>query len=587
MSIRGFPADVRIVAGSGVSIDEVGNVITISSNTSAFSTVSVSGQSDVVADQLSDTLTLVAGSGIGITTNAGSDSVTITNTNTAFSTVAVSNFGTTQSNVVADALADTLTLTSGANMDISTNASTDTLTIKTWDSETRTVGTYTLAASSATVQGCDCAGGQVVINLPLASTCHGKIFIFHQMYASQTASFLIQRQGSDLIVDKSANNNTSRQSSAPGAANKTSWLIFQADGPNSIWREFGRLTFGNNLLSASVGNDAIDFGYHTSDTTNTTLSNSSHPVRTADMTTGDLTYTLTMVDRKMYMINKSTSQGAVILDGGSNTFNNISGFTTLTLGSSGSIGDSIWIEGDTAPNPDTWRILARTDLHKWAYRTYAANFTADYGSWNKITATLTATLPTAVNRAGEIIAFKLSAGSVTLTLNTTSSQTIDGRTSISFGNQYDCVRVISDGANWFISDSSTSVRLRLLSSTGSMMISCPTLAASRNITLADPGANALIGMTKQSSGLLFASGSVTLDGSNPTTVATGLNTIQSATATIKKNSTPGSDPFVITVNFTGSDGNLDIYAWKTDGTLAILTASTNNATTICWTAFGT
>lgn len=43
----------------------------------AFSTVSVSGQSDVVADSASDTLTLVAGSNVTITTNATSDSVTI------------------------------------------------------------------------------------------------------------------------------------------------------------------------------------------------------------------------------------------------------------------------------------------------------------------------------------------------------------------------------------------------------------------------------------------------------------------------------------------------------------------------------
>lgn len=44
----------------------------------AFGTITVSGQSDVVAEQASDTLTLVAGSGISLTTNAGSDSVTIT-----------------------------------------------------------------------------------------------------------------------------------------------------------------------------------------------------------------------------------------------------------------------------------------------------------------------------------------------------------------------------------------------------------------------------------------------------------------------------------------------------------------------------
>ncbi len=43
----------------------------------AFGTIVVSGQSDVVADTSSDTLTLVQGTGITITTNAGTDTVTI------------------------------------------------------------------------------------------------------------------------------------------------------------------------------------------------------------------------------------------------------------------------------------------------------------------------------------------------------------------------------------------------------------------------------------------------------------------------------------------------------------------------------
>ena len=44
----------------------------------AFKTISVSGQSDVVADDPTDTLTFVAGTGITITTNAATDEITIT-----------------------------------------------------------------------------------------------------------------------------------------------------------------------------------------------------------------------------------------------------------------------------------------------------------------------------------------------------------------------------------------------------------------------------------------------------------------------------------------------------------------------------
>lgn len=47
-----------------------------------FSTISVSGQSNVVADGTSDTLTLVAGTGIVITTNSSTDAITFNSTST-------------------------------------------------------------------------------------------------------------------------------------------------------------------------------------------------------------------------------------------------------------------------------------------------------------------------------------------------------------------------------------------------------------------------------------------------------------------------------------------------------------------------
>ncbi len=43
----------------------------------AFKTISVSGQTDVVADSATDTLTLAAGSNVTITTAAGSDTITV------------------------------------------------------------------------------------------------------------------------------------------------------------------------------------------------------------------------------------------------------------------------------------------------------------------------------------------------------------------------------------------------------------------------------------------------------------------------------------------------------------------------------
>ena len=60
-------------------------------NENSFKTISVSGQSDVVADADDDTLTLAAGSNVTITTNAGTDTITVaaTDTNTQLTTEAV------------------------------------------------------------------------------------------------------------------------------------------------------------------------------------------------------------------------------------------------------------------------------------------------------------------------------------------------------------------------------------------------------------------------------------------------------------------------------------------------------------------
>lgn len=94
----------------------------------AFKTVAVSGQSDVVADSAADTLTLAAGSNITITTDAATDTVTIAAAaggGNAFGTIAVSG----QSDVVADAAPDTLTLAASTCVTITTNATTDTVTL--------------------------------------------------------------------------------------------------------------------------------------------------------------------------------------------------------------------------------------------------------------------------------------------------------------------------------------------------------------------------------------------------------------------------------------------------------------------------
>jgi len=65
--------------------------------------------------------------------------------------------------------------------------------------------------------------------------------------------------------------------------------------------------------------------------------------------------------------------------------------------------------------------------------------------------TLTATLPDATTCTGRIYYLKLIAASVTLTIATTSSQTIDGSaTSKTISTRYKGFQVVSDGSNWHI-----------------------------------------------------------------------------------------------------------------------------------------
>ena len=106
------------------TIDLVASAGTV---TEAFKTIAVSGQNNVVADSGTDTLTFAAGANITLTTDDSNDTVTIAATGgaaNAFSTLAVSG----QSSVVADAATDTLTLVAGTGMTLTTDAGADSIT---------------------------------------------------------------------------------------------------------------------------------------------------------------------------------------------------------------------------------------------------------------------------------------------------------------------------------------------------------------------------------------------------------------------------------------------------------------------------
>jgi hypothetical protein len=88
----------------------------------------------------------------------------------------------------------------------------------------------------------------------------------------------------------------------------------------------------------------------------------------------------------------------------------------------------------------------------------------------------------------------------------------------------------------------------------------------------------------------LARGEVTLDGSNPTPITTGLATVVAAVACFKTAVALGDDPNALTVDYGGSvaAGELDIHAWKnSSGTDPTQVASTNSAMVVSWIAIGT
>lgn len=74
-----------------------------------------------------------------------------------------------------------------------------------------------------------------------------------------------------------------------------------------------------------------------------------------------------------------------------------------------------------------------------------------------VSGTTIITLPTSVGRSSKQFLIKKTDASNTITINTTSSQTIDGQTSRSLSNQYDSLVLLSDGTNWNILYSNLSI----------------------------------------------------------------------------------------------------------------------------------
>lgn len=237
----------KVIQNSGITIADGASGTLSGTNTgdqNLFGTIAVAGQSDVVAETTSDTLTLVAGSNITITTDPSTDSITINaadagvgtvtsvaisgtdgiqvdsgspittsgtiqlgvdaptmkttlnlaGTNTGdqnvFSTFAVAG----QSNVVADSTADTLTLVAGSNITITTDASTDSITINSTASGSGDVVGPTSSTDNALVRF-DGTTGKLVQNGQITESDTGDLAAVNSITMDTTPSGSLTTQG--------------------------------------------------------------------------------------------------------------------------------------------------------------------------------------------------------------------------------------------------------------------------------------------------------------------------------------------------------------------------------------------------------
>ena len=152
---------LNLVAGANITLtaDENSDTITIagvSTSSNSFETISlvegsgtVTGDSSVVADSGTDTLTLIAGDNITLNGAANRDWITIsTDQGESFKTISLGSSGngnaSGDSSVVADSINDTLTLTAGNNITLTGNASGDAITIAAADYGDAGIATFSV-----------------------------------------------------------------------------------------------------------------------------------------------------------------------------------------------------------------------------------------------------------------------------------------------------------------------------------------------------------------------------------------------------------------------------------------------------------
>jgi hypothetical protein len=242
---------LTLVAGSNITLttNKTTDTITIAatggSSSDSFKTIVVSGQSDVVADSSTDTLTLIAGSNITITTDASTDAITINSTGGGssdnFKTISVSG----QDDVVADSNTDILTLVAGSNISITTNKTTDSITFE----ATGLVPTSRTISTSTGLSG----GGDLTSNRTIALDINA---LTNDASPDGTADYVLTYDASASGHKKVLLNNL------PGGSSTNSFTTIAVSGQSDVVADSSTdtltLVAGSNItITTNAGTDTI------------------------------------------------------------------------------------------------------------------------------------------------------------------------------------------------------------------------------------------------------------------------------------------------------------------------------------------
>jgi hypothetical protein len=200
-------------------------------------------------------------------------------------------------------------------------------------------------------------------------------------------------------------------------------------------------TFGNvTLNNVTINNVATTFPNSFLSNSSTTLGNTTLTLGSTTTSVGNLTLAFANISSvsatfpNSYLSNSSVTIGntSVSLGGTATSIGNLT-LSNVTI-TSGSISNIAIGAAITTKNAN-----------------YSATSSDETILGNASTSNITITLPTAVGATGKTyVVKKIDSSANTVTMATTSSQTIDGTLTRVFSNQYTGAQVQTDGSNWYI-----------------------------------------------------------------------------------------------------------------------------------------